>query len=271
VQGQPWTVQANRDIVLTAIDTFGAERCLFASNFPVDSLCASFDQIFEGFAAIVQDFSPAARSALFHDNAVRLYAIPFPSDPQATAHDHRPSTHRIHRPGPARATHGLAAAAAGLCLVVWNREPERCAPLVAAGAVQASIAGRRGGALRHRVPVRHRRRRGARRGVRQPGPRAGAAHRRTLLDFSTVTPDKTRDLALRARAIDLHWIDAPVSGGPAAAASGSLTLMFGGAAGDVAAVEPLLQAVASRRTHVGDVGSGQEMKVVNQALVGARQ
>jgi predicted TIM-barrel fold metal-dependent hydrolase len=85
VQGQPWTVQANRDIVRAAIDTFGAERCLFASNFPVDSLCASFDQVFEGFAAIVQDFSPAARSALFHDNAVRLYDIPFPPDPQANA------------------------------------------------------------------------------------------------------------------------------------------------------------------------------------------
>jgi predicted TIM-barrel fold metal-dependent hydrolase len=82
--GQPWTVQANRDVVLAAIDTFGVARCLFASNFPVDSLCASFDQVYDGFAAIVQDFGDTERRALFHDNAVRLYAIPLPPDPQAT-------------------------------------------------------------------------------------------------------------------------------------------------------------------------------------------
>jgi predicted TIM-barrel fold metal-dependent hydrolase len=82
VRGQPWTVEANRDIVRAAIDTFGVARCLFASNFPVDSLCASFDQVFDGFAAIVQDLSDADRRALFHDNAVRLYAIPLPLDQQ---------------------------------------------------------------------------------------------------------------------------------------------------------------------------------------------
>ena len=73
--GQAWTAEANRAIVLDAIEIFGSDRCLFASNFPVDSLCASFDQIFHGFATIVQDFSESERRALFHDNAVRLYAI----------------------------------------------------------------------------------------------------------------------------------------------------------------------------------------------------
>ncbi len=76
VKGQPWTVSSNRDIVLAAIETFGVARCMFASNFPVDSLCASFDQIFDGFATIVQDFAAAERRALFHDNAMRLYGIP---------------------------------------------------------------------------------------------------------------------------------------------------------------------------------------------------
>lgn len=75
VPGQPWTVEGNRAIVLAAIETFGVERCMFASNFPVDSLCASFEQIFDGFAAIVQDFPEAERRALFRDNAVRIYAI----------------------------------------------------------------------------------------------------------------------------------------------------------------------------------------------------
>ena len=59
----------------TIVSLFGAERCMFASNFPVDSLCARFDQIYDGFATIVQDFAAAEKRALFHDNAVRIYAI----------------------------------------------------------------------------------------------------------------------------------------------------------------------------------------------------
>lgn len=73
--GQPWTVAANRDIVRTVIDLFGVERCMFASNFPVDSLCATFTQIFAGFAEIVADASAAEQDALFAGNARRIYAI----------------------------------------------------------------------------------------------------------------------------------------------------------------------------------------------------
>lgn len=74
--GRPWTVASNRDVVLTAIETFGVSRAMFASNFPVDGLCASFDTIFSGFREIVADFTAAEQRALFHDNAVRIYAIP---------------------------------------------------------------------------------------------------------------------------------------------------------------------------------------------------
>ena len=76
--GQPdraWTAEANRAIVLTTIDLFGAGRCMFASNFPVDSLCGSFDSIFSGFEAIVSDFSEAEQEALFGGNARRIYDI----------------------------------------------------------------------------------------------------------------------------------------------------------------------------------------------------
>ena len=73
--GKAWTAQANRDIVLTIIDRFGTERCMFASNFPVDSLCASFREIFEGFRSIVRDFTPGEQAALFRDNAQRIYAM----------------------------------------------------------------------------------------------------------------------------------------------------------------------------------------------------
>jgi predicted TIM-barrel fold metal-dependent hydrolase len=73
--GQRWTADANRDIVRTVIDLFGVPRCMFASNFPVDSLCATFREIFDGFRAIVADFAAHERDALFRDNARRVYAI----------------------------------------------------------------------------------------------------------------------------------------------------------------------------------------------------
>ena len=74
-QGQPWTVAANRAIVLTTIDLFGPSRCMFASNFPVDSLCASFQTIFGGFLEIVRGLSAGEQRGLFHDNAHRIYGM----------------------------------------------------------------------------------------------------------------------------------------------------------------------------------------------------
>jgi predicted TIM-barrel fold metal-dependent hydrolase len=74
-RGAAWTADANRGIVRTVIDLFGIERCMFASNFPVDSLCASFATIFDGFREIVSDLDPASQRALFRDNALRIYAI----------------------------------------------------------------------------------------------------------------------------------------------------------------------------------------------------
>lgn len=75
VPGRPWTAAANREIVLTAIELFGPARCMFASNFPVDSLCGSFADIFGGFDDITRGFSASERRALFRDNALRIYRI----------------------------------------------------------------------------------------------------------------------------------------------------------------------------------------------------
>ncbi len=72
---RPWTVADQRDIVRTVIDLFGPARCMFASNFPVDSLCATFATIFGGFQEIVRDMSGAEQRGLCHDNALRIYAI----------------------------------------------------------------------------------------------------------------------------------------------------------------------------------------------------
>jgi predicted TIM-barrel fold metal-dependent hydrolase len=73
--GEPWTVAANGPVVRDAIRIFGVERCMFASNFPVDGLCATFDLIYSGFKAIVRDLPAADRRRLFHDNAVRIYRL----------------------------------------------------------------------------------------------------------------------------------------------------------------------------------------------------
>jgi predicted TIM-barrel fold metal-dependent hydrolase len=73
--GQPWTVAANKSIVLTTIELFGADRCMFASNFPVDSICASYDTIFDGFQAIVAHLPVGEQRKLFRDNALREYRI----------------------------------------------------------------------------------------------------------------------------------------------------------------------------------------------------
>jgi predicted TIM-barrel fold metal-dependent hydrolase len=75
VPGTRWTVDSNREIVLSAIEIFGVQRAMFASNFPVDGLCASFDAIYAGFRQIAAQFSAPEQRALFHDNAVRIYAM----------------------------------------------------------------------------------------------------------------------------------------------------------------------------------------------------
>ncbi|HKC43100.1 MAG TPA: amidohydrolase family protein [Burkholderiales bacterium] len=75
VPGEPWTVAANREIVLTTIELFGVERCMFASNFPVDRLCGSFAVIFGGFRDIARGFAASEQRKLFGDNAARIYEM----------------------------------------------------------------------------------------------------------------------------------------------------------------------------------------------------
>ena len=74
--GYQWRLDANRRVVLEVIALFGVDRCMFGSNYPLDSLCASYQSIFNGFAAYVADFSAQERSQLFVENARRIYRIP---------------------------------------------------------------------------------------------------------------------------------------------------------------------------------------------------
>jgi len=74
--GGQWRPEANKRVVMTVIELFGVDRCMFASNYPVDRLCASFATIFDGFAQMVNEFSAAERSGLFVENARRVYRLP---------------------------------------------------------------------------------------------------------------------------------------------------------------------------------------------------
>jgi len=74
--GRPWSVASNRAIVRDTIELFGPERGMFASNFPVDSLVASFGTIFSGFAEITSDLPAPAREALVQGNAMRNDRLP---------------------------------------------------------------------------------------------------------------------------------------------------------------------------------------------------
>jgi 3-hydroxyisobutyrate dehydrogenase-like beta-hydroxyacid dehydrogenase len=93
-----------------------------------------------------------------------------------------------------------------------------------------------------------------------------------VVDFSTIPVDECRAHAARlARETDCRWVDAPVSGGPPAAAAGSLTIMAGGAQGDLARLEPLMKDIGARGTRMGEVGSGLAAKMINQLIVGVGQ
>lgn len=88
-----------------------------------------------------------------------------------------------------------------------------------------------------------------------------------VVDHSTIHPQTTREVAERIRARGAGWVDAPVSGGAAGAAAGTLAVFLGGDDADVARVRPWLDAYARNVTHLGPVGCGQIAKSCNQSIV----
>ena len=74
-KGRAWTAEANRWIVRETIAMFSPARAMFASNFPVDRLCASFDDIFAGFSEIVADFPETDQARLFAGTARAVYRL----------------------------------------------------------------------------------------------------------------------------------------------------------------------------------------------------
>jgi predicted TIM-barrel fold metal-dependent hydrolase len=70
-----WKSETLTPIIRDAISIFGVERCMFASNFPVDGLKGSWDHLYSCFKAAVADLPLAERRKLFSENALRFYGI----------------------------------------------------------------------------------------------------------------------------------------------------------------------------------------------------
>jgi 3-hydroxyisobutyrate dehydrogenase len=104
---------------------------------------------------------------------------------------------------------------------------------------------------------------------RRDGVASVATARQLVVDFSTIPVDECRSHAARLfEQTGCRWVDAPVSGGPPAAASGSLTIMAGGEEADLARLEPLMRDIGQRCTRMGGLGAGLAAKMINQLIVG---
>ena len=158
--------------------------------------------------------------------------------------------------------------AAGYPLTLWNRSPDKCAPLLELGAHRvenpaelcrdASVVML---CLANTEVVRE--------VVFGPGGIVeGARPGQLLVDFSSLEPAATREMAAELEArTGMRWVDAPVSGGTPGAEAGTLAIMAGGREEDVERVRPVLAQLGQRLTRMGEVGAGQVTKVCNQMIV----
>lgn len=153
---------------------------------------------------------------------------------------------------------------AGHRLVVWNRTPGKCDELARAGArVAEGLAEIAAGCdvvflcLSDTAAVR------AVVSELAPELRPG----QLVVDFSSIDPAATRELAGLLRARGVGFVDAPVSGGVVGAEHGSLAIMAGGEEADVERARPLVAPLGTRFTRLGGSGAGQVAKICNQMIV----
>lgn len=90
-----------------------------------------------------------------------------------------------------------------------------------------------------------------------------------VIDFSSIRPDVTAELAQEARDRGFRILDAPVSGGEAGAKNAALSIMVGGDVTDFAEAKALFEVVGKTVVHVGPSGAGQTVKAANQLIVAA--
>jgi 3-hydroxyisobutyrate dehydrogenase len=95
----------------------------------------------------------------------------------------------------------------------------------------------------------------------------GAGAGAIVVDMSTISPSATRRIGAELGQRGIRMLDAPVSGGSEGAQKGTLSIMVGGAAEDVAKAMPVLSAMGKSITHVGPGGAGQFTKAINQVIL----
>jgi 3-hydroxyisobutyrate dehydrogenase-like beta-hydroxyacid dehydrogenase len=155
---------------------------------------------------------------------------------------------------------------AGYTLQVWNRTPGKAGPLTALGATahaQASAAVAAADiviSMLESGPV-------VEAVLFAQGVAAAMKPGALFLDMASIQPREARDHAARLGALGIAHVDAPVSGGPGGAQSGTLAIMAGGKADDFARALPILSHLG-HAVHVGPHGSGQLTKLANQMIVG---
>ena len=156
---------------------------------------------------------------------------------------------------------------AGYDVTVWNRTPERTDELAAAGAVVAASPAELAAAcdiimicVSDTPDVEEVT-------LGEDGLIQGLGPGKLVVDHSTISASATQRLAAAVQEVGAEWVDAPVSGGSEGAVNGTLAIMVGGSAENFERARPLLEAYGTSITHVGGVGDGQMVKVVNQVLV----
>lgn len=154
--------------------------------------------------------------------------------------------------------------AADFEVAVWNRSPAACPPLIEQGASQLNVQHIADYpvilvCLADDTAVEH--------VFEQIQPYLQAGQ--IIVDFSSLSVNKTLELAQLAAEQQIIWIDSPVSGGTAGAEQGSLVIFAGGDAEVITQLQPLYAALSQRVTRMGDVGTGQATKICNQLIVAA--
>lgn len=154
--------------------------------------------------------------------------------------------------------------AADFEVAVWNRSPAACLPLIEQGASQLNVQHIADYpvilvCLADDTAVEH--------VFEQIQPYLQAGQ--IMVDFSSLSVNKTLELAQLAAEQQIIWIDSPVSGGTAGAEQGSLVIFAGGDAEVITQLQPLYATLSQRVTRMGDVGTGQATKICNQLIVAA--
>lgn len=159
---------------------------------------------------------------------------------------------------------------ANFSLAVYNRSREKCLPLAAAGAFVAATP--REAASRARIILSMVADDGASRDVwlGEAGALSGASPGSVLIESSTLSINWVRELAAKASEGDCQFLDAPVTGTKPHAASGELLFLVGGPAGVLDAARPVFSVLGRDVIHLGPIGSGALMKLINNFLCGVQ-